>query len=60
MVVNLSLEELTELYRATEYLLDEGPEPEDGQLKALQTARRKIEYTVPNLAEHLEQSYGQA
>lgn len=54
-----SLEELTELYWATDYLLDEGPEPEDDQFKALQTARRKIERTVPNLAEHLEQSHGQ-
>ena len=33
-----SPEELTQLYRATDYLLDEGPEPEDGQLKALQTS----------------------
>ena len=41
-----SPEELTQLYRATDYLLDEGPEPEDGQLKALQTSRTKIEYTV--------------
>lgn len=54
-----SPEELTQLYRATEYLLDEGPEPEDGQLKALQTSRTKIEYTVPDLAERLEQSQGQ-
>ena len=45
-----SLEERAELYRATDYLLDEGPELEDGQLKALQTARTKIEYTVPDLA----------
>ena len=52
-------EELTQLYRATDYLLDEGPEPEDGQLKALQTSRTKIEYTVPDLAERLEQSQGQ-
>ena len=52
-------EELTQLYRATDYLLDEGPEPEDGQLKALQTSRTKIEYTVPNLVERLEQSQGQ-
>ena len=52
-------EELTQLYRATDYLLDEGPEPEDGQLKALQTSRTKIEYTVPDLAERLEQSPGQ-
>lgn len=52
-------EELTQLYRATDYLLDEGPEPEDGQLKALQTSRTKIEYTVPDLVERLEQSQGQ-
>lgn len=50
-----SLEEQTELYRAADYLLDEGPELEDDQLKALQTARTKIEYTVPNLTERLEQ-----
>ena len=54
-----SPEELTQLYRATDYLLDEGPELEDGQLKALQTSRTKIEYTVPDLAERLEQSQGQ-
>ena len=54
-----SPEELTQLYRATDYLLDEGPEPEDGQHKALQTSRTKIEYTVPDLAERLEQSQGQ-
>ena len=54
-----SPEELTQLYRATDYLLDEGSEPEDGQLKALQTSRTKIEYTVPDLAERLEQSPGQ-
>lgn len=41
-----SPEELTELYRATDYLLDEGPELEDGHLKAMQTARTKIEYTL--------------
>lgn len=50
-----SPEELAELYRAADYLLDEGPELEDDQLKALQTARTKIEYTVPNLTERLEQ-----
>ena len=54
-----SPEELTQLYRATDYLLDEGPEPEDGQLKALQTSRTKIEYTVPDLAVRLGQSQGQ-
>ena len=52
-------EELTQLYRATDYLLDEGPEPEDGQLKALQTSRTKIEYTVPDLADRLEQGQAQ-
>ena len=54
-----SPEELTELYRATDYLLDEGPELEDGQLKALQTARTKIEYTVPDLTDRLEQRQDQ-
>lgn len=54
-----SPEELTELYRATDYLLDEDPELEDGQLKALQTARTKIEYTVPDLADRLEQGQDQ-
>ena len=52
-------EQLTELYRASEYLLDDGPAPNDQQPKALQEARTKIEYTVPNLAERLEQSQGQ-
>lgn len=54
-----SPEELTELYRATDYLLDEGPELEDGHLKAMQTARTKIEYTVPDLADRLEQEQKQ-
>ena len=54
-----SPEELTELYRATDYLLDEGPELEDGQLKVLQTARTKIEYIVPDLADRLEQGQAQ-
>ena len=54
-----SPEELTELYRATDYLLDEGPELEDGHLKAMQTARTKIEYTVPDLADRLEQGQAQ-
>ena len=40
-------EELTELYRATDYFLEEGPGPDSGQLKAIQTARTKIEYTNP-------------
>lgn len=54
-----SPEELTELYRGTDYLLDEGPELEDVQLKALQTARTKIEYTVPDLTDRLEQGQEQ-
>ena len=52
-------EELTELYRATDYLLEEGLEPEDTQLKAIQTARTKIEYTVPDLQCRLEQTQTQ-
>ena len=48
-----------ELYRATDYLLEEGPEPEDTQLKAIQTARTKIEYTVPDLQIKLEQTQSQ-
>ena len=52
-------EELAELYRATDYLLEEGPEPEDTQLKAIQTARTKIEYTVPDLQIKLEQTQSQ-
>lgn len=52
-------EELTELYRATDYLLEEGPEPEDTQLKAIQTARTKLEYTVPDLQCRLEQTQSQ-
>lgn len=53
-------EELTELYRATDYLLEEGPEPNDKQLNAIQTARTKIEYTVPDLQARLESAQGQA
>ena len=47
------------MYRATGYLLDEGSELEDGQLKALQTARTKIEYTVSDLADRLKQGHEQ-
>lgn len=53
-------EELTELYRATDYLLEEGPEPNDKQLNAIQTARTKIEYTVPDLQSLLELAQGEA
>ncbi len=52
-------EELTELYRATDHFLEEGPEPDSGQLKAIQEARTKIEYTVPDLQSRLEQTQGQ-
>ena len=54
-----SPEELTELYRATDHFLEEGPEPEEKQLKAIQEARTKIEYTVPNLQTKLEQTQSQ-
>ena len=54
-----SPEQLTELYRASEYLLDEGPDLDDKQLKALQESRTKIEYTVPDLIERLEQNQEQ-
>ncbi len=47
--------QLTELYRATDFLLEEGPELEEKQLKAIQEARTKIEYTIPNLQTSLEQ-----
>ena len=53
-------EELTELYRATDYLLEEEPEPDSSQLKAIQTARTKIEYTVADLQTRLEPEQGQA
>ncbi len=48
-------EELTELYRATDYFLEEGPEPDSGQQKALRRARTRIEYIVPDLPARLEQ-----
>ena len=50
-----SAEEMTELYRATEYLLENGPELQEEQLKVFQTARAKIEYIVPDLTEQLAQ-----
>lgn len=52
-------EELTELYRATDFFLDEGSEPNSDQLKAIQTAKTKIEYTVPDLQSRLEQTQSQ-
>ena len=52
-------EELTELCRATDHFVEECPEPDSGQLKAIQEARTKIEYTVPDLQSRLEQTQGQ-
>ena len=52
-------EQLTELYRATDYYLETGPEPEEPQLKAIQEARTKIEYVVPDLQTRLEQAQEQ-
>ena len=52
-------EQLTELYRATDYYLETGPEPEEPQLKALQEARTKIEYVVPDLQTRLEETQAQ-
>ena len=54
-----SPEQLTELYRATDFLLEEGPELEEKQLKAIQEARTKIEYVVPELQSRLEQTQEQ-
>ena len=54
-----SPEELTELYRAADFLLEEGPELEEKQLKAIQEARTKIEYTVPDLQSKLGQTQEQ-
>ena len=52
-------EELSELYRSTDYLLENGPELQQEHLKAIQTARTKIEYIVPNLQERLEPEQNQ-
>lgn len=54
-----SPEELTELYRATDHFLEEGPELDYKQQKAIQEARTKIEYTVPDLQSRLEQVQSQ-
>ena len=53
-----SPEELTELYRATDYLLDEA---RAGRWTPQSHADRKtkIEYTVPDLADRLEQDEAQ-
>ena len=54
-----SPEQLTELYRATDFLLEEGPAPEEKHLRAIQEARTKIEYVVPDLQDRLEQGQEQ-
>ena len=52
-------EELSELYRATDYLLENDSELQQEHLRAIQTARTKIEYIVPNLQETLEEDQNQ-
>ena len=52
-------EELTELFRAAEHWFYEGPELDYKQQKAIQEARTKIEYTVPDLQSRLEQAQSQ-
>lgn len=54
-----STEQLTELYLATDFLLEEGPAPEEKHLRAIQEARTKIEYVVPDLQDRLEQGQEQ-
>ena len=57
LISNASLfskEELTELYRATEHLLADDPDLNDKQMKAIQEARIKIEFSVPDLDTQLE------
>ena len=54
-----SPEQLTELYRATDFLPEEGPAPEEKHLRAIQEARTKIEYVVPDLQDRLEQGQEQ-
>ena len=48
-----SSEQLTELYRTTDFFLEEGPEPEEKQMKALQEARTKIEYSLKRRTEEI-------
>ena len=49
-----SNEELTEIYRATDHLLAEDPNLNDKQIIAIQEARIKIEFSVPDLDTQLE------
>lgn len=48
-------EQLTELYRCSEYFLEEGFEPGQEQMNALTSARKQIEEAVPDLQERLDQ-----
>ena len=52
-------EQLTELYRGSEFLLDEGPELTSRQAEALTSARKQIKEAVPDLRERLEQGQTQ-
>ena len=47
------------MYRAAEHWVYEGPELDYKQQKAIQEARTKIEYTVPDLQSRLEQAQSQ-
>ena len=49
-----SNEELTEIYRATDHLLAEDPNLNDKQIRAIQEARIKIEFSIPDLDTQLE------
>ena len=49
-----SNEELTEIYRATDHLLAEDSNLNDKQIRAIQEARIKIEFSVPDLDPQLE------
>lgn len=50
-----SEEELTELYRATGYQLENDPDIHRDQFGTLQAVMAKIEYAVPDVQEKLEQ-----
>ena len=56
-----SNEELTEIYRATDHLLAEDPNLNDKQIRAIQEARIKIEFSVPDavLSNPKHPEYGQ-
>lgn len=52
-------EQLTELYRGSAFLLDEGPELTSRQAETLSSARKQIEEAVPDLQDRLEQDLTQ-